>query len=136
MTLDVKIGKRIIQHEDGKDIEGVKMCAPVHFNICNPEYTLWTREAYRSGSTEFWNFWEKSYMINMYLTMRKYPNSNDRDVAPLLPFLNDIKNLPSSKFRDGIKVIDDYDFDRLKWFKFWAIRAVNLYGKDAYISFS
>ena len=53
MTLDVKIGKRIIQHEEDKDIEGVKMCAPVHFDVCNREHTLWAREAYRSGSTGF-----------------------------------------------------------------------------------
>ncbi len=136
MTLDVKIGKRMVQHENGEDVEYVKMCAPVHFDVCNPEHTLWEREAYRSGSTGFWDFWMKPYMKDMYLTMRKHPRSNDIDIAPLLPFLKDIKKLPSSQFQNGVKVIDDLDFDRLEWFKFWALRAVNLYGKEAYISFS
>lgn len=136
MTLDVKIGKRTVQHEEDKDIEGVIMCAPVHFDVCDPSHTLWSREAYRSGSTGFWNFFLKPYMKGMYLAMRKYPTSNDKDIAQLLPFIKNIKGLPSSQFEDGIKVIDDYDFDRLKWFKFWAMRAVNLYGKEAYISFA
>lgn len=132
MTLDVNIGKL---YQNG--FPGTKLirCSPVHFEVCNPEYTLWPREAYRSGGQGFWDFWIK-YMKNMYLKMREHPHSNDIDIKSLYPFLKDIKNLPNSQFKDHIKVIDDIDWDRLKWFKFWSLRAINLYGKDAYISFS
>lgn len=136
MTLDVKIGRLMIHKEGNEEVEGIRTCPMTYHDVCNPEFTLWPRESYRSGSSGFWEFWEK-IVGKLYHQMRRYPRTNDYELYPLKQIIDEINKLPNSQFEQhGIKVIDDIDFDRLKWFKFWSNRAVNLYGEDAYISFS
>lgn len=136
MTLDVTIGEIVPDtdniEEDPKARYWVKQAPEANFDVCNPEYTMDAKEAYRSGSTGFWNFWLKKseQLTEIYEAMRSNPNSNNRDVAYLKPLLTRINAIPESDFSSGI------DLDRLKWFKYWANKAVELYGDKAGIMFT
>lgn len=127
MTLDVKIGRRVTIKLDGEQIINVRECPITYHDVCKLEYTLWPRESFRSGSSGFWEFW-KNCVGTLYYQMRKHHSSNDLDIAFLKPLLEDI-----NKLADNCR--GEIDKDRMKWFKFWANRAVRLYGDDACIAF-
>jgi hypothetical protein len=123
MTLDVIIGK----YERIQDKIIIHPCAPVHFDVCNPQYTLWEREAYRSGSTGFYEFFK--YCVGaLYYEIRSFPNSSDAEIIRLRPIIDKINNLPMPD--------DLLDKDRMVWLKYWTNRAVSLYGNEAVIGFS
>lgn len=112
MTLDVTIGK-IELNQDKIEVVG---CEPVHFDICNPDATIYPREAYRSGSTGLWGFFQV-HVKELYFRERKYPHSNDEDIIKLMPPLPEIKAL---RMPDN-----EFDKDRMVWLKFWVKRAYN-----------
>lgn len=129
MTLDVNIGKRIeYLDEDGSVQYRIEMCPEADHDICKPEFTSWSRESYRSGSSDFWRFFQMC-TDGLYYHIRKYPDTNDYEIIPLKPILHEINGLFD-------KFFDEANRDRMKWLKFWSNRAVSLYGDDAYISFS
>ncbi len=139
MTLDVTIGKIVLSKYDPEwddttvvRVE-VEQCPSLDFDLCkHPEFTLWPRDAYRSGSSGssgFWAFFQKCVGEELYNSMRDHPGSNDRDVARLKPLIEKIARLPD----ECGSAIDN---DRMKWFKFWCSRAVSLYGDDAGVQFS
>ncbi len=123
MTLDVTIGR----YERIQDKIIVKQCAPVHFDVCQHEFTLWEREAYRSGSTGFYEFF-KYCVGSLYYSIRSFPNSSDQEIIKLWPIIDKIQNLSIPD--------DTLDKDRMVWLKYWTKRAVDLYGKEAAIQFS
>jgi hypothetical protein len=132
MTLDVTIG-RIDKEKDeeGKMRKFVVACPESNVNICDPTNTIYPREAERSGSSSFWQFWRATPDIEeIYLEMREYPSTNDLEVAKLKPFAARIAKLKESDFPDP------YDQDRLKWLKHWTKDAVKRYGDKAGIEFS
>ena len=132
MTLDISIGKIVIeQDENGRAYIWVKRYPDADFNVCNPKATITPKEAYRSGSTAFWQFWKKNdKLATIYERMREYPDSNDSDVTFLKSYVDDILNLSDALFSNP------NDKDRLKWLKHWVKKAVELYGDEAGISFS
>jgi len=138
MTLDVSIGLikfGKLKKNDVADYEScnvmraldIKRCPDSEADICDPERTLSAKEAYRSGSTSFWDFWDNC-TYELYHSMRDYPNSNDTDIAFLKPVIDDINALPDPT--------DEGNADRMKWLKYWANKAVELYGDRAGIRFS
>ena len=127
MTIDVTIGKAVLRNFDNKAYAYVDQCPDADKNICEQEYTLWEKEAYRSGSTGFWEFFFEA-MGEIYNLMRDNPRSNDLDVAYIKPFIKQINSLQTPK--------DPYHKDRMKWFKYWCNKAVELYDDDAGIMFS
>ena len=138
MTLDVTIGKVVIEPYDPeyKDEDGacvaqfsVEPCPELDYDLCiSPGCTLWPREAYRSGSLNFWDFFLKK-IPGVYRKLRYNPTTNDRDVAWIKPIIDEINRLSDD-------IGTDIDNDRMKWFKFWCNRAVELYGENAGIEFS
>ena len=129
MTLDVTIGKIVTDYDfyGNKPTFWVESCPNAEQNICNSKYTDWPKEAYRSGSTAFWEFFQKQ-VGQIYYDMRDHPNSNDRGVSYIKPFLERINALTESN--------DDVDKDRMKWLKYWCNKAVELYDSMAGIMFS
>lgn len=109
------------------DAPEVSRCPDADHDICERQYTRWPREAYRSGSTSFWDFWSK-YAPDLYRRMRHYPGSNDCDIAFLQPIIEEIEALPLPH--------DPIDISRMVWLCYWARVAVDLYGNKAAISFS
>lgn len=134
MTLDVTIGKFKIKNPTRNDVKDYESANAINFMsvvacpiskepIC--EQSAWPCESYRSGSTGFWNFFEKQ-LPKLYKKMRFNPNTNDKDIAFIKPILKEINALPNP--------VDD-DADRMKWLKYWCNRAVELYGIRAAIEF-
>lgn len=139
MTLDVTIGYVEPNTEPYDDqihpSFDVIQCPNADHDVCNPEYTMDAKESYRSGSfgeDGFWAFWKrKSLKLSaIYFEMRENPDSNDRDVAYLKPFIERINAIPESDFTEAV------DLDRLKWLKYWVNKAIELYGDKAGIMFS
>ena len=127
MTLDVTIGKIVIENCENKAHTSVEECPRSENTVCDSNHTLWATESYRSGSSGFWEFW--SVHCNcIYHALRDHPNTNDRDVGYLKPCIDDINNLSDECGSDA-------NSDRMKWFKHWANKAVELYGDDAGIMF-
>ena len=141
MTLDIKIGKIIVEQpdpdlkdwidEDGSCVvrADVEQCPDLDYDLCPKEHTIGPREAYRSGSIPLWEFFQDGPAKEVYRKMRFYPNSNDRDVARVMPLLEEINKLPDH-------LGSEVDDDRMKWFKFWCNQAVELYGDLAGVRFS
>ena len=125
MTLDVIIGK--LTYTAGDYDLDIEECPPESYDVCDPEYTIYPRRAYRSGSTGFWDFFFH-YVGSTYMWMRHYPDSNDQEVVALNTFIDEINALPDNCNDSGHN-------DRMKWFKFWCNRAVELYGDTAGIKF-
>jgi hypothetical protein len=131
MTLDVIIGKRVLSEDEDKDINKYTVIeCPNMEDGCSVEFTIYKNTSYRSGSSAFWSFWGKTEQIrNIYLSMRKHPNTNDKDVTLLKNHIDDINNINDNDFTVPC------DQDRLKWFKFWSNKAIELYGNKAAIGF-
>jgi hypothetical protein len=125
MTLDVTIGKL-------KGTRYLDQCPNAETDISNPKLSYWSRESYRSGSTEFWSFWlnKNAKLAKIYMNMRKNPWTNDFDRSKLKPFEKEILSIPESEFPDEV------DKDRLRWLKYWVAKAIELYGDKAGITFS
>lgn len=124
MTLDVTIGEITLEPNGLNVIE----CPAADHNICNPAYTLHPKESYRSGSHDFWIFW-RTYCGKLYYIFREHPCSNDPDIAKLKPHIDKINALSN-------QCEDETNKDRMMWFKYWANKAVELYGVNAGIKFS
>lgn len=132
MTLDVTIGKIILRQDEdnGRAYVWIKQCPGADFDVSPKKYTLSPREAYRSGSTSFWQFWRKNDLLGqLYEEMRTHPNSNDFDATYLEKYVERINQLEENSFESEL------DQDRLKWLKYWVNKAVELYGKEAGITF-
>ena len=129
VTLNVSIGKVKASRIEERPIFEIELCPKSEVNICNPEITLWPNESYLSGSIDFWDFWY-CCVGKLYYRMRDHPNSNDLDVVYLKSFSEDIQSLDDNCSGDPA------DVDRMKWFKHWTKKAVELYDDDAGISFS
>jgi hypothetical protein len=128
MSLGVSIGRRITEKRGEKDVEGVECCPDADHEICDSEFTRWTKESYRNGSSDFWQFWEvRVGSLFQRMNVDKI-NSAGEPLAQLKPVLEEI-NLLSETLPSRI------DQDRMKWFKYWTNRAVELYGDEAYITF-
>lgn len=127
MSLGVSIGRRVTEKRGEKDVEGVECCPDADHMICDPEFTRWTKESYRNGSSDFWQFWEVR-VGSLFRRMIVHNNSAGEPLAPLKPALDEINLLSND-------LLDKADKDRMKWFKYWANRAVELYGDEAYITF-
>lgn len=127
MTLDVKIGQYYL---DENNKPSIKRCEDSSIDICNIEYTMWPKDAYRSGSTSFWHFFKKKdpILIKLYYKWRKNPNTNDDDVCKF--------DEEDFKLIDEILPLSDpIDKDRLKWLRYWMFKAREEYGKLAGIEF-
>ena len=131
MVLNVKIGKIVDFDCENEVFKQVEKCPDADINICNPEYTIFPKSALRMGSTGFWEFWEYSSdeLYTLFKLMREYPDLDGPEVVPLKPFIRDINNLPDKCFENA-------DTDRMKWFKYWSNKAIELYGDCAGIEFS
>lgn len=127
MTLDITIGKVFINSTDNKPYADVIMCPAESEDVCDNKMTWWPKESYRSGSTGLWEFCDNQ-LSDIYTKMCDYPRSNDRDVAFIKPFIEQINNLSNCD--------NKLDFDRMKWFKFWCNKSVELYGDEAAIKFT
>jgi len=125
MTLDVIIGK--LAYTEGDYGLGIEECPLESYDVCDPEYTMYPRRANRSGSTGFWDFFF-DHVGNTYMWMRNCPDSNGPEVVALKEFIDEINALPDNCNNLGHN-------DRMKWFKFWCNRAVELYGDEAGIKF-
>ena len=125
MTLDVTIGKL-------KGTRYLTQCPNSETDVSNPRLSHWSREAYRSGSQGFWNFWmhQNAKLATIYMNMRKHPWTNDFDRAKLKPFAEGILAISESEFTQ------EDDKDRLRWLQYWVAKAVELYGDEAGITFS
>ena len=157
MTLDVTIGKLTISpietilqaalygDEDNNEygirdhvvdtygMIDVEACPDSDYDVCNPESTIYPRSSQRSGSTGFWKFFTDMIGSDIYYAMRRNPESNDRDIALIRPLIDKINAIQDPT------IVDEnakYNSDRLKWFKFWSNKAVELYGDMAAIEFS
>lgn len=127
MTLDVTIGKIVIENCKNKPRADVEQCPNADHNVCDSEFTRWVCESYRSGSGDFWDFWTEQCK-SVYCEFRDNPCTCDREVAYIRPHIDAINALPD--------VCDtDANTDRMKWFKYWANVAVELCGNDAGIKF-
>jgi len=128
MSLGVSIGKRITEMRGEKEVEGVQCCPDADHEICDQEFTRWTKESYRNGTGDFWHFWEH-YVGSLFQRMSvERLNSAGEPLAQLKPILDEINLLSDA-------LTSRADQDRMKWFKYWANRAVELYGDEAYITF-
>ena len=138
MTLDVTIGEAVIEDYDDDEhltvYVGVQECPKAKKDICGQgkkRLTVWPREAYRSGSTGFWEFFRKNNALcKLYERWRENPESNDCDVARIKPVLKAVLSIKRGSFKTEL------DKDRLKWLQYWCKKAVRLYGKNAAIQFS
>jgi len=128
MTLDVTIGEIYLDKDlsEIKPIYWVRCCPESETEICDEEYTLWTKESYRSGSSSFWKFFKED-IGDIYYEMREHPYHNDHETAYLKSFIDRINALPTPE--------DEFNQDRMKWFKYWCNKAVELYGDKAAIMF-
>jgi len=127
MTLDVTIGTVFIERIDNKAYLGVNHCPRETYDVCDPSCTIYPRDAYRSGSTGFHEFFEK-YLYRIYVEMRDHPDTNDQDVAFITQWIDRINELED-------ECDESVSSDRMRWLKFWCARAVALYGEDAAIEF-
>ena len=128
MTLDVTIGKIYLDEglSEIRPVYWVQGCPESEVDICEEEHTLWTKESYRSGSSDFWKFF-KEIVGDVYYEMREHPNHNDHETAYLKPFIERINTLPTPS--------SPINQDRMKWFKHWCNKAVELYEDKAAIMF-
>ena len=125
MTLDIIIGK--LTYTPGDDELDVEKCPPESHDVCDRELTIYPRDSCRSGSAGLWDFFFDR-VHDIYMEMRDYPDSNDPEAIAIKPFLERINALPDD-------CNDAINNDRMKWFKFWCNRAVELYGDEAGIEF-
>lgn len=129
MTLDVCIGKVVIENIENKPVLSVNSCPKSIENVCDINATLWPDESYRSGSREFREFWYNC-VGDLYYQLREHPKSNDVDIAYIKPYLNKIISLSDECNYNY------FDIDRMKWLKYWCKVAVELYDDEAGICFS
>lgn len=129
MTLDVTIGKITEDTTKSSYKYNVNQMPDADHDICNPAFTIYSKEAYRSGPRGFWEFWEH-YCNELYFKLRDHPHTNDRDVARLQPYIDEINALADEC--DDDKTSEDM----MVWFKYWANKAVEQYGYNAGIKFS
>ena len=109
------------------DFIDVEQC-PDEPDGCSIEDTYCPNSAYRSGNIiNLTNFFEEVMpeLIKKIRPMR----SNDEQITLIKPYLAEINDL---KYKSDNLVKQR----RLKWFKFWCNRAVELYGEDAAIKFT
>ena len=120
MTLTVFIGK-INPESDG--IPHIDECPPESYDVCDPKYTIFPRRSIRSGSDEM-----RDFIDGVTAEICIGAIIDPTDIILIKPVIDAINNL-----------IDDIDGaghnDRMKWFKFWCNRAVELYGDEAGIEF-
>ena len=132
MTLDVTIGKVIVERdeENGHAFVWIEQCPDADFDVSALSFMINPREAYRSGSSSFWRFWRKNDVLGVvYEEMRNNSDTNDMDVIFLEKYVERINQVQENSFDTEV------DKDRLRWLKYWVNKAVELYGKDAGISF-
>lgn len=132
MTLDVTIGKVILSRcGDLYEIPyiDVESCPLADHDICSKDFTLWQRESYRSGSTDFRDFFHKC-VGDFYEEYHGERGTDDADTVYLLPVIEQIRALKVNKLWKPA------DTDRMNWLKYWCERAVELYGAEAGIRFS
>jgi len=131
MAMTVKIGKITEFDCENELYKQVEKCPDADVNICNPGNTIFPKSALRMFSVQSWNSWESSSdkLYNLYKSMREYPDLDGPEVIRLKPFIKAINRLPDD--------YSEYDHvDRMKWFKYWSNKAVELYGDCAGIEFS
>lgn len=117
MTLSITIGKtKPMVNEYGETIDE---CPPESYDVCDPKYTMHSQRAYRNG-TALWDFFEH-YLNDIY-------NESMSNKDEIKPFIDEINALPDDCGDPGHN-------DRMKWFKFWCNRAVELYGDEAGVEF-
>jgi len=121
MTLTVKIGR--VGTPSDECLESIDECPPESFDVCDPAFTIYPRRAYRSG---LWDFFE-SYIP--YLRRRVL--TQPENTLLIKSFIDDVNRFTSNNHSYG----NALDKDRMKWFKFWCNKAVELYGDDAGIEF-
>ena len=109
MTLTVIIGK--IGAPDIDELT-VKECPSESYDVCNPEFTIYPRRAYRSGSGRMRSFFDGM------------PAEICPEIVRIRPIIGVINGLP-----DDCGSTDHND--RMTWFKFWCNRAVELYDDEA-----
>jgi hypothetical protein len=123
MTLDVVIGK----YEQFQEGIIVVQCKPATCDICDIKHTLWPRAAYRSGSSDFYDFF-KYYASVLYYSDSSFPEVKRSTIIKLWPLIYEIQQLGTPT--------DSLDLDRMFWLKYWTQQAVDQYGKDAVIKFN
>ena len=120
MTLTVKIGR--IGAPSDNCLESIDECPQATFDVCDPEYTIYPRRAYRSGFYEFFDI----CLPSIYRKIATHPEN----AVPIIPLIDEINALP-----DTCVCNDVATDDRMKWFKFWCNHAVELYADEAGIEF-
>lgn len=131
MAMAVKIGKIVDFDCENELYKQVEQCPNADTNICNSENTVFPKSALRMFSVDSWESWESSSneLHTLYESMREYPDLDGPEVIRLKPFIKDINKLPDDHPEDD-------HVDRMKWFKYWSNKAVELYGECAGIQFS
>lgn len=113
------------QTEDMNNIY-VKRCPDEDFDVCDPECTEESREAYRLLCGSGWRWLSTHY----HPVMDKLCKNGDEYYVSYLTkeIVDEIWAVPVTG--------DKNDRDRLIFFRFWTKRALDLYGPEAGISFS
>ena len=139
MTLDVTIGKIEIFREYKEDDDYEKYdrylvvntivveCPDLDYDLCSSNHTMWPRKSWRSGNTSFFIGFFESYLPETYQRFVYKDKWESVSVAFLQPVIEEIKALKIP--------LPPIQADRMKWFKFWCERAVDLYGENAGIMF-
>lgn len=137
MTLRIAFGKLVKDPEAGADngLQGfdVEECPALDYDLCSEEHTIYPRDPIRDGPyATFPDF------VQQYLP-RFYKDLGVSGVAKLSDYYEEIMNLPDSpRLPNAARRRNvgpgagwsGLDADRLKWFKFWAKRAMDLYGSE------
>ena len=140
MTLDVTICKLIPINQPQNNVMNpsydVIQCPNVHENICDPKHTYWPNESYRSGNSIGLRRFFLVHTEYTYSAMTDSPQHQDICIAYIKPRIREINEL-----HVDIKLcrsVNEYaeDLDRMKWFKYWCNKAVELYDNEAAIMFS
>lgn len=156
MTLDINFGSDVAVIEDYRYIEGEDVTAEPkpenkleyeslermpaeEYDVCDKEYTIWPKDAYRSGTWDFKEFFE-TYLPRLY--NRYYREDREalkasrpsRCIYPVTEYIDDINNLGSvAPVNEGFPGLYE---DRVKWLKHWANKCIETYGEAAKFSMS
>lgn len=143
MIFSLTIGRSFINFENQD--RGAEECPVENYDICDSKYTANPSRSYRVSTEymtcplrEFWYsyirpiFWDEQALCeqkHLAETCKRDMTLFQDNPIPLKPYIEKIRKLPD-------ECGNIYDNDRMKWFKFWAEKAVELYGEEAVIHVS
>ena len=134
MTLCITFGKlekkKGYTHDHGLQDVDVIPCPDLDYDLCSEENTIYPRSPIRDGAYATFPDFVQQYFPDLYRDLGVC------GVGLLAPYYEDIQKLPDipkkpnfiRSTRGNVDLANDAD--RLKWFKFWSKRAMDLYGPE------